>query len=195
MPIEASEANKRRYQEKLDLYLQNPNVCMFCGKSILPGRAKLSELKTMKFCNHSCAISYLNREKSKGEKPKRLCACGKVISRKAPRCRDCYNLEKSKRVAKSQSFIQKGEHKEKNPLYQNYRSLISDHARRVYNNSGKKKECFVCGYERYVEICHVKAVKDFSPESTFEEINNIDNLVALCPTHHWEFDHGFLEIK
>jgi hypothetical protein len=32
-------------------------------------------------------------------------------------------------------------------------------------------------------------VKDFPPEAKLTEINAIDNLVALCPTHHWEFDH------
>ena len=29
-------------------------------------------------------------------------------------------------------------------------------------------------------------------DAKIEEINNIDNLVALCPTCHWELDHGYL---
>ena len=30
---------------------------------------------------------------------------------------------------------------------------------------------------------------------TFEklaEINNIENIIPLCPTHHWEFDNGVM---
>jgi predicted restriction endonuclease len=26
------------------------------------------------------------------------------------------------------------------------------------------------------------------------EINHIDNLVGLCPTHHWEFDAGLIDL-
>lgn len=27
-----------------------------------------------------------------------------------------------------------------------------------------------------------------------KEINDIENLVALCPTHHWEQENGFLSL-
>jgi hypothetical protein len=25
-------------------------------------------------------------------------------------------------------------------------------------------------------------------------VNSLDNLVGLCPNHHWEFDHGLLQL-
>lgn len=52
----------------------------------------------------------------------------------------------------------------------------------------------ICGYDRHVNICHKKAVADFSDNALVKEINSIDNLVALCPTHHWEYDNGFINI-
>ena len=79
--------------------------------------------------------------------------------------------------------------------WQTARNEITKNARKVYQNSDKEIKCFVCGYDKHVEIAHIKAVSDFSGESLISEINNIDNLIALCPNHHWEYDHGLLDIS
>ena len=36
-----------------------------------------------------------------------------------------------------------------------------------------------------------KAVADFDDGTLVSEINN---LIALCPNHHWEYDNGLLEL-
>ena len=64
----------------------------------------------------------------------------------------------------------------------------------TFKNSGKPLVCKLCNYEKHVEICHRKSVSDFSDETTVSEINHIDNLVALCPNHHWELDNLSLKI-
>ena len=51
-----------------------------------------------------------------------------------------------------------------------------------------KKTCTICGYDKYYEVCHIKSVSDFSDDSLISEINSLDNLVALCPNHHKEYD-------
>jgi hypothetical protein len=71
--------------------------------------------------------------------------------------------------------------------YTNYRNLLIKHANKVFDESGKSRKCHVCNYP-LVDICHIKDVSDFSEDTLIAEINNIDNLVALCPTHHREFD-------
>jgi len=53
-------------------------------------------------------------------------------------------------------------------------------------------KCRVCGYEKHVEIAHIKPVKSFPDTAMISEINDIKNLMALCPTHHWEHDHQIL---
>ena len=35
-------------------------------------------------------------------------------------------------------------------------------------------------------------MSDFSDDAKISEINDIRNLIALCPNHHWEFDNGKL---
>ena len=78
--------------------------------------------------------------------------------------------------------------------WQSARSTIRKDAAKVYKGSGKEYKCIICGYDLHIEIAHIKAVSEFSEQSTLEEINNINNLIALCPNHHWEYDNGVLQI-
>ena len=78
--------------------------------------------------------------------------------------------------------------------YQSYRSAIRKHAESIYKASGKPYYCAKCGYSNHIEIAHIKAVSDFDDSVTIAEINSIDNLIALCPNHHWEYDHGILKL-
>lgn len=79
--------------------------------------------------------------------------------------------------------------------YQNARSQIQKHARINYSNSNKPKKCVCCGYEKHYEVAHILAVSDFEDDALISEINNINNLIALCPNHHWEYDNTNLEIS
>lgn len=80
--------------------------------------------------------------------------------------------------------------------WQSARSMIVEHARNSYLSSTKPKACMVCGYDRIIQIAHVKAVSDFDDDALILEINSLKNLKALCPTHHAEYDKGiFQEIE
>lgn len=68
--------------------------------------------------------------------------------------------------------------------WQAARSSIRKHAEKVFNSSKEDRKCCLCGYDKHIEIAHIKAVSDFSDETLISEINNIDNLVPLCPNHH-----------
>ena len=78
--------------------------------------------------------------------------------------------------------------------WQSARSAIQKNARKVFFQSFKQRECAVCGYTNHIEIAHIKAVSEFEDNDTIEVINSIDNLIALCPNHHWEYDNGILKI-
>ena len=51
-----------------------------------------------------------------------------------------------------------------------------------------KKPCFICGYDKHVELCHIKPISEFPPETLVSEVNDISNVVQLCRNCHWEFD-------
>lgn len=92
------------------------------------------------------------------------------------------------------------ENKTKGELFKNHknwqsaRSAIQKNARKIFFDSTKKYECAICGYTNHVEVAHIKAVSEFDDDDTIEVINSIDNLIALCPNHHWEYDNGILKI-
>lgn len=76
--------------------------------------------------------------------------------------------------------------------WQSARTAIRKLADIVFQNSNKPKECAICSYSKHIEIAHIKGVSEFSDDSLVSEINDINNLVALCPNHHWEFDNNKL---
>lgn len=84
--------------------------------------------------------------------------------------------------------------KQKVNFFQSARGAIRQIAQQNYNNSNKPKECFICGYSTYIEIAHIKSISSFPETSLIKEIKHIDNLVALCPTHHWEFDNNIFSL-
>ena len=57
-----------------------------------------------------------------------------------------------------------------------------------------QEPCQICGYEKHVEICHIKPISSFSEETLLEKINAKDNIIGLCPNCHWELDHNLLTI-
>ena len=97
--------------------------------------------------------------------------------------------EKGKRYIKN---ITKGQLKEDKNTYQRYRSAIRREAEKVFKENGMDYKCVICGYDKHIEIAHIKSVSDFSDSAKISEINNTHNLIALCPNHHWEFDNNKL---
>lgn len=92
-------------------------------------------------------------------------------------------------TAKELSLYTKEELFSRRENYQSARSSIRKNATDTYKNSDKPKCCLVCGYSKTYEVAHIKGVADFNGNSLISEINDISNLIALCPNHHWEYDN------
>lgn len=72
---------------------------------------------------------------------------------------------------------------------------IRIHARKVMKEAKVNKACKVCAYTNYVEVCHIKSIADFDSTAFIKDINDLSNLIYLCPNHHWELDNGLLKIN
>jgi len=209
-----AEVIKNRY---IQLYYNNPNYCLECGSLIEIKEGQIpSEVRKKKFCDHSCAAKYNNKKypKRSGQKYGECKNCGEQIKFKkqkkggySPRkyCSDCL---KTVRVEHANSSAwhdfpplafeeqSKAEVKRRNHDARLWWSnRINSHARKVYKESGKPYVCNYCGYSLHVDICHIKDIKEFPDEALVKDINDPNNLVALCKNHHWEFDNGYLDIK
>ena len=79
--------------------------------------------------------------------------------------------------------------------WQSARGAIRKHALFVYKKSNKPFVCAICGYDKHIDIAHIKAVADFDDDTLISEINDINNLIGLCPNHHWEYDNGLLILE
>ena len=92
------------------------------------------------------------------------------------------NLTKGELFAKYTNWIQA-------------RATIQKYAKNTYTKSHKPKYCVVCGYDKHYEVAHIKAVSVFDDNALISDIDHIDNLIALCPNHHWEYDNNNLDIQ
>ncbi len=169
-------------KKAIENYYLNPNHCLYCNKIIeVPEGKKCGEIRRKKFCDKSCAA--------------RLNNC----SRKQPKTIIPIKVKTNEEIINTKFKwvigITKKELFDKSSNWQIARSSIQKHARFIYKLSDKPKQCFKCGYDKHYEVCHKKPVAKFDDSAIVnEDINNINNLLALCPTHHWEFDNGIFKI-
>ena len=68
-------------------------------------------------------------------------------------------------------------------------ALVRTRARAVAKKLGFTK-CSKCGYDKHIEIAHIKSISSFSEEVMISVVNSKDNLIPLCPNCHWEYDNN-----
>ncbi len=141
-----------------------------------------------KFCSRSCSATFNNRKHPKRE-PEGTCAsCGTSVPTRYTYCNPCWQ----DRLIDWDSLTI-GEARKSGANHGRAR-----YARRVlrkdYIASGRPMECLECGYSLHVDICHIKDCKDFPDKTPMSIVNSLDNVVALCKNHHWEFDNGHLSL-
>lgn len=144
-----------------------------------------AETTNPKFCSRSCAAKHTNRTPKR--KRTKVCECGQPILSNRKQCPECYRSTLFQWQDKTIADIQ-------NKAKYQVSALIRNTARSVYRKSAKPKCCVVCGYNKHYEVCHIKAIKDFSPDTPLSTVNHINNLTAMCPNHHWEYDNGQITI-
>lgn len=153
--------------------------CLECGELT----------KNPEYCSRKC---YNENRISKPRKKYYCQNCSDLISVGWTHLKIC-KICRSNKMFNWQKYTLK-ELKNKYSISQ-YHAKIRGWSRTIFNQSKKPKICKHCNYSKYIEVCHIKDVKDFSLDSTLEEVNHIDNLIALCRNCHWEFDHGHLKIS
>lgn len=145
-----------------------------------------------KFCSRSCAAKHNNMVHPKRHKKNRCKTCGQPCTSNRIYCIECYKQKRYEEFKERITLISLNE--EQNARKYQVNSKIRTWARMVYRRSDRPKCCVVCGYNKHYEVCHKKPINSFSEDTPISVINDLDNLVALCPNHHWEFDNGLLSL-
>lgn len=74
------------------------------------------------------------------------------------------------------------------------KNYIRSNARAVLAKAKISKQCEICGFSEIVEVCHIIPISAFPKEASISLINNLLNLVYLCPNHHAMLDKGLISI-
>ena len=150
--------------------------------------------KQSKFCTKSCAAVHNNKLF-----PKR---------KRLRKCKNCDNLVKSGHTFCETCTANKVHYGENGPIEDrtleeevylkkqkgaNRYNHIRQHAQRVMRDTPRC--CKNCNYSKHVEVCHIKAIRDFDLKTKIKDINSKENLILLCPNCHWELDNRFLTLK
>lgn len=166
-----------RFMESTSSTLQ---LCLLCGNST----------KNPKFCSRSCSASYNNSVAPKRTRKIHRCStCGKPSRNptKSGLCFVCYQAESSAvigRMTLGEAVITTGKPSDR---YNGVRY----HGRK---NRALGDSCQVCGYDKAVQVCHIKPIPSFPLDTLISVINDPSNIAILCPNHHWELDHGMLTL-
>lgn len=161
-----------------------PNVkCHFCNSPFYKTEYQIKKTKH-NFCSKSCSAKLLNSIHKKKIRKQKFCkSCNKEIFKRSWFCDDCKIFSKNVKDNRTLREVIYTKH-HKSSAYALIRSLA-----RTIAKQQKWKSCFNCGYNKHIEICHIKGIHDFDLDTKVIEINNLKNLIPLCPNCHWEFDH------
>jgi len=71
------------------------------------------------------------------------------------------------------------------------KNAIRTEARKLYCKNYDLK-CVQCGNDNQnnIQICHIKALKDFTTNCLIGDINKLSNLISLCANCHLDLDKG-----
>ena len=216
-----AKIQKQEAQYRIDEYNKNPNKCLCCNKPIFdPHDSNLCATKIKKFCSPSCASKYNNSNRSVSSTidsisdediinafyssdninqfSKKIGYKYRIRYNNIPVQRRLsklgLNLEELRKNKVNTKSDTKGDLFKRRNQWQSARSAIQKEARLIYKNSNKPKKCICCGYDKHYEVAHIRAVSDFGNNTFISEINDINNLIALCPNHHWEYDNTDFDI-
>lgn len=180
----------KSYNTEVKDYCQKIISCANCGKEVVKSANQIRKAKHGKnYCSSSCAAISNNKITTEFKKKKtKVCKrCSNLVFSNYSYCKECWKILGS--IDNITLYDVAGERAMDATRY----SPIRARCRRVYEKSDRPKCCLKCGYDKHYEVCHIKAISEFSLESLISEINSKENTVALCPNCHWEFDHGFIK--
>ena len=146
------------------------NNCLSCQKLT----------KNPKYCSRSCAGHANNILYPKRQKTMRCKSCDDLIYAGFKYCDACRNANKINESTK---------------ICDTDQNRIKNQAKSIYKNSKKIKACRICGYNIHYNVAYIKSLNEFKDDALISEVNNINNLVALCPNHYWELEHDIINIK
>lgn len=125
--------------------------------------------------------------------PKEICQCGSKKRQIAKVCQTC-RAEQRKKQRLYSGDMTLGDKTYTKHKYAKF-AYIRYHARSLMCFDLKINTCQNCGYDKHIEVCHIKPISSYPEDTKLDDINHLSNLLALCPNCHWEFDNNLLTLS
>lgn len=154
--------------------------CKRCQKEFQP------KTKNQLFCSFGCRSCFNQLEWQRANK-KPCSQCPNLVKPYGRLCRWC--AAKSRKIVFGNMSLQELKLLNKHP--RQWEGRIRTEARHI---AGNGHSCFVCGYDKHFEVCHIKPIASFADNSLISEINSLYNLSILCRNCHWEQEMGLLSV-
>lgn len=171
--------------------------CNNCNKSFKKENSQIKISKTH-YCTRSCAAKKNNSLPKRTRKQRSCKHCNKDITELPYArvvCEKC-KVDKPYKL-KSQILAEKRTVAELKTMSEGksrpWTDIVRSFSRSWFPSAGK--QCLNCGYDKHVELCHIRPISDFPDDTIITDINNLDNIIYLCPNCHWELDNGVLILK
>lgn len=162
------------------------NHCKHCG----------NETKNQSYCSRSCA-NIGSKKTSKVRITKKCRKCDNIVKRSdVVFCSTHYKEYLEEKEARIQNTTLE-QYTTRPSITNQHPSSKFAHIRGLARSKFKHLAClpcFNCGYDKHVELCHIKPLSSFPSTATISEVNNIKNIIQLCPNCQWEFDNGKLHL-
>lgn len=153
--------------------------CICCGKAT----------NNPKFCSRSCSASHNNKVTPKRKLSRTCLLCDSPVkSYRHNRC-ELHWVEFREGLYKNKTI---GEYRNSLSVKGKHPSWVNSHIRgfaRSWFKHLTKTPCAHCGYDKHVELAHIKDVSSFDDSALLSEVNSAENIIQLCPNCHWEFDN------
>lgn len=157
--------------------------CLNCKKLFYKNNNQIKK-SVNHFCTRSCSVKF-NNAKTPKRKQEGFCKeCGSTIRTSQTYCKHCkIKLKYDPTLFELQNT---------DSFKCNKFTCVRDRSRRIIHNLNIKS-CCLCGYNKHIEVSHIKPIRDFDLSTKVSVVNHITNLAPLCPNCHWEFDHGLID--
>lgn len=181
---------------------RRPKVTVHCHRCEKPIQKSIGRMEDHNkngldkhYCSRRCATITNNTAQARNPAKERICyRCDKPFkaerghpSRKA--CPECHRHREYLGLLTIAEVEQIGELHEKKDRYGRIRS----HCRLIHAKLADKP-CAKCGYDKHVEICHIRAISDWPKDTLIKIVNAESNVIQLCRNHHWEQENGLLKV-
>jgi predicted HNH restriction endonuclease len=182
------------YRKSLKYLYYTEVECLNCTTKFNKKNSEITKSPN-NFCSRSCSASYTNKITPKRALEGNCKECNKSIPSALSFCKECSKWTRSPIKGRFYYDDKTLEEATREGKKASRYCTIREYARKTLLKSGIEKNCKNCGYDKHVEVCHIKSISSFDLSTTIKEINDLSNLIYLCPNCHWELDKGILELN